>query len=1726
MKKIKKVLLAMSLIGVLSCSSAFLISCRKDSDEVDVSFVTNGGTELEDVSVEEGEEFVLPTELVREGYRFDGWFANSDFSGNAITSITLTDDATFYAKWTQVYAVNLDLNGGSLDTTKIFLAQGENVYDAVKNLQPTKSGLTFGAWFNGDYELSTNATMKSSELNLTAQYKVAYTQVIRLQNLEGNGYDETTITGSDYVGKSFTSTHKATGYTETTEDKNALTKVLSENASDNVFVHTFDRRSYTVTFEPNTPSGETAETVFVNAKFGQEIDVPTDPTQYQVKGYCLLGWTTSPNSTAVEYPVDFSSLLYNPGDDADITKKYTVTDRNNLYGVWQQAYTDMFGGDDYIYLFAGEEEDTVYLYRADVYFKGVYYADVNTFYFDDEQGNQIISGKLYDNQKYVYESIDRAKTHTLFDTDKGIVATEKITFDTYNTIHYRLYEESTDPENEVGPIKNISEGIYEVADNGDYVATFTSGNLTGQTINFILSTITDDKTGVEKPVFQVRNEDEYQIGQIILAGIRRDKPSSDDAVYVIGGLSSMYFELDGFGTAKFTSDGKSTTYKYSTDEKNSKIIYLKNVKDELIETIYLMDIPGFDEQGYMVYEEKMNDTFELGVGDSLTLDGLCYAEYKKGDRTIKSYYRQGTSPMGGKIISIIDPEAYKEYKFLLTPTEDGEKAYTAEVILSTYAEYYYKDAEGVYYAPMLVLDEEAAGRATLYGYTSNKTFEKVSEGTYKKIEKDEENENYKPYQGLYVFEIDGEPFNADVYLDPIDLLNLKWFVFALDTADAGYEVNYWYASNLDEYFTDYRSATTDDATLKTVGGYAFYQAKQDEPSVIGTYTKSGTLLKLDADGKTYYFTLDEGDPDDLKFYALQYAPYKAYLRDKDGKYSTTEYLSYDGLGNVDYVKDGTPIGGTFEQVKVDNNNKLTHFDENIYKFIADGKTFEYVEGKDGSKSYYATWNGTPEVGENDAPTYEYQTTDGLLIIDGYVKARFDGREGFYYEAESGKVIVLNAGGRTYYFDKVDGEEVAFTVRGAEYGEYALFENQYFNGEFVKFDGYGKLSWFTADDPEGVDGTYEINGEEYTLTFGLEETVYVCVLGGTEYTESDKTYSTLSVSQKIEKSVLVSTKDWSVLILDEFGRAVKADKNGKKQEGKYTFVTDYEKVGEDKDENGVSNEDGLLYFVGNDGSGCIYNYNLEREEASPVELTEESYYTEDLKSLYFSPDGFVIVNGEEDELRFYTYKEVADEDDDPDNDRDNDEIIIYTRSESGKFIPYNFGTLDNIKTYPSDGGETYYKNGKDDIKFTRSDEETLYPLVGTDYEYRLTDIRFRPTGGAEFKVTGTATMIMVTPDDKEDDGFKEETEQLTCTVTREIVDGTPKLYVNFGYYRYYITATYSDTVKTYQVDSLQQKQTINSYFYLGEYVYTYRTEGLSAAEDLENKHGTIDVEINYATDGSILNSTASASFGDRTEFYDGDDRITEAKGNFIVGKNGKLDVIEFEANDQKYQLHFAVYTYPGTLTYGYYVHSIARLQELTYGDYTLTVGRTVATEQLEEDEPIGNVFTLSLKKGNEAVECDQFFEEDGKFIYVVRERSKAVGVDEKEFEYVSKATYYTIELEEDKDSSMNGKVPAYKEGSTVITSVDATILCEEDPTGEDVGKYKGQQRYVEIVNDEVKFVYALSRTYEAKSCTKDANGIYTVETTTKGVTYYVVVVGDNIVMDTDLNDLKARAGINN
>ena len=73
-----------------------------------VTLQTDGGTIASGKEVSGytyGTGAVLPTtnDITREGYRFDGWYADSSFSGSPVTEITGTDtgNKTFYAKWTR-----------------------------------------------------------------------------------------------------------------------------------------------------------------------------------------------------------------------------------------------------------------------------------------------------------------------------------------------------------------------------------------------------------------------------------------------------------------------------------------------------------------------------------------------------------------------------------------------------------------------------------------------------------------------------------------------------------------------------------------------------------------------------------------------------------------------------------------------------------------------------------------------------------------------------------------------------------------------------------------------------------------------------------------------------------------------------------------------------------------------------------------------------------------------------------------------------------------------------------------------------------------------------------------------------------------------------------------------------------------------------------------------------------------------------------------------------------------------------------------------------------------------------------------------------------------------------------------------------------------------------------------------------------------------------------------
>ena len=216
------------------------------------------------------------------GWRFDGWYANSSCTGSAWDFSTNTvsgDNVTLYAKWTQVYTVTYNYNGGTsscADANKY--AAGTTV--TVCSTPPTKAGSTFQGWL-GDNNIGTKAagstfTMPAADVTLTAQWtdtKYTLTQTTGSHTTKGHtgtvitsgmtsssGLDLTyTISDNSYAlpktvtisggGQTWT---LGTNYTwELSPDKHSATLHIGNDLtiSDHVIVTIQEQTRYTVVWD-------------------------------------------------------------------------------------------------------------------------------------------------------------------------------------------------------------------------------------------------------------------------------------------------------------------------------------------------------------------------------------------------------------------------------------------------------------------------------------------------------------------------------------------------------------------------------------------------------------------------------------------------------------------------------------------------------------------------------------------------------------------------------------------------------------------------------------------------------------------------------------------------------------------------------------------------------------------------------------------------------------------------------------------------------------------------------------------------------------------------------------------------------------------------------------------------------------------------------------------------------------------------------------------------------------------------------------------------------------------------------------------------------------------------------------------------------------------------------------------------------------------------------------
>ncbi len=309
----------MRKLGFLSFLFMLLLAAcgTNDIDEdlipesITISFNTQGGDALQNMTVNITDTSVnLPTPI-REGFVFDGWYLNDELTEAFVQSVIADgNNITLYAKWTEgaatEYTVSFNTNGGNaIDAITVTAS------DTISPPIPERDGYVFSAWFI-DEDLNfpfieTNGI--SEDLTLYAQWLEIYTVIFEA---EGNVHHTAQITEGHDV--SLPTTPVKEGYTfngwfidSALTDEAGFPHTINESMT---FYAGFTINEYTLTF---IVDGDVIDTIV--ADFDSPISAPADPVK---DGYTFIGWF---ENIFLLDPYNFDTM---PVNGATLTAKFEV----------------------------------------------------------------------------------------------------------------------------------------------------------------------------------------------------------------------------------------------------------------------------------------------------------------------------------------------------------------------------------------------------------------------------------------------------------------------------------------------------------------------------------------------------------------------------------------------------------------------------------------------------------------------------------------------------------------------------------------------------------------------------------------------------------------------------------------------------------------------------------------------------------------------------------------------------------------------------------------------------------------------------------------------------------------------------------------------------------------------------------------------------------------------------------------------------------------------------------------------------------------------------------------------------------------------------------------------------------------------------------------------------------------------------------------------------------
>lgn len=290
---------------------------------------------------------VIPSAPIttREGYVFDGWYADDEFTTEIVFPYTKHRNITFYAKWrVRTFIIVYDTSGGYFDETPV---TSVNYGEGYSLTVPQKPGYVFEGWFdieqrqytegdgtgtgigspehilNGTWGLTANAQLvaKWSPKEFVVTYDATGGTVSQpTHTVEFNA--EYTLEIPERVGYTFG------GW----QDSQQRWLTYSNGQSINEWAYTQDITAYAVwtalSYEVRFNAGENATSFpMQTVVFGEQFTFPV-PTK---AGSVFFGWYDGEGGTGTQYTDQFGNSV-RAWDKAGI-----VID---MYAQWPQNITD------------------------------------------------------------------------------------------------------------------------------------------------------------------------------------------------------------------------------------------------------------------------------------------------------------------------------------------------------------------------------------------------------------------------------------------------------------------------------------------------------------------------------------------------------------------------------------------------------------------------------------------------------------------------------------------------------------------------------------------------------------------------------------------------------------------------------------------------------------------------------------------------------------------------------------------------------------------------------------------------------------------------------------------------------------------------------------------------------------------------------------------------------------------------------------------------------------------------------------------------------------------------------------------------------------------------------------------------------------------------------------------------------------------------------------------